>query len=153
MTPQTLDAALVGGTATNAKARASWQSFHEFRFSRNLLFAGKAGGLRDVTDERDFRTGLDVHGYDEFEAKFAGQTFADRQPQRPIKESCFACHSFPGVYSFNSHFNYRIANTRDGDDRRAAMLAEVSPADADRAAVKWKEGRPNWTALRKLLAE
>jgi hypothetical protein len=35
----------------------------------------------------------------------------------------------------------------------AAKLAEVSPADALGSAVKWKENRPNWAALRKLLAE
>jgi hypothetical protein len=155
MTAKTLDAALGGGTAANRRAQETWQSFHEVRLSRALLFAGKAGGLRPVgSDERDFKTGFNAHPWDEFEQPLRpDQSFPQRSQQFTIKESCFACHSFPGVYSFNSHFNYRIANTRDGDNCRAAALAEVSPVDADRAAVKWKEGRPNWTALKKLLAE
>jgi hypothetical protein len=150
LTRKTLDAALVGGTVDNSKSR-EWQAFHEFQLSRALLFAGKAGGLRDVSGERDFQTGLDVHGFDVFEERsirpFPGNA------QSVVRETCFACHSLPGVYSFNSHFNYRIANLRDGDRGRAAALAEVSVPDALGSAVKWKEKRPNWTALRKLLAE
>jgi hypothetical protein len=151
MTAPTLEAALVGGTADSRRAH-SWQSFHEFRLSRPLLFAGRAGGLRAVgPDEHDFETGLGAHGFDEFETDYTAQSFTG--PRFPVKEDCFACHSFPGVYSFNSFFNFRVSNLRDGDPRRPAALAETSPEEVSGSAVKWKESRPSWTSLRRLLAE
>jgi hypothetical protein len=151
MTAQTLDAALVGGTAANLRAH-SWQSFHEFRLSRSLLFAGRAGGLRPVgSDEPDFKTGFGAHPWDEFEARFMGQSF--KGPTVAIKETCFACHSLPGVYSFNSFFNYRLSNLRDGDNGRPALLMAMSPAQVSKSAVVWKTERPSWTSLERLLAK
>jgi hypothetical protein len=154
MTVQTLDAALVGGTSANRRAQR-WQSFQEFRLSRALLFAGRAGGLHSVgTEERDFETGFGSHSFDEFEFRGyrpAGRSFAEVS-QGAIKEKCFACHSLPGVSSFNSFFHYRV-NLRPSDGQRPFSLREMSVVEVSGAAVKWKQGRPNWTALRKLLAE
>jgi hypothetical protein len=154
MTVQTLDAALVGNTAANRRAQ-SWQSFQEFRLSRSLLFADRAGGLRPVgVEERDFETGFGSHAWDEFESRRwrpAGQSFVETS-QAPIREKCFACHSLPGVSSFNSFFHYR-AHLRDSDGQRPFSLSEMPVSEVAGSAVKWKEGRPNWTALRKLLAE
>jgi hypothetical protein len=154
MSPETLEAALGGGTAAGTRARA-WQAAHEFRLSRGLLFAGKAGGLRAVgADERDFKNGFGAHPWDEFERPLRpGQSFPGADQQFSIRESCFACHSLPGVYSFNSYFNFRVANTQDGDDRRPASLGEVSPSDALGSAVRWKEKQASWTTLRRLLPE
>jgi hypothetical protein len=147
LTRKNLDAALAGGTADSRRAQA-WQSFHEFRLSRALLFAGRAGGLSPVSaDERDFKTGFGAHPWGELETQpFTG-------PRLPVKETCFACHSLPGVYSFNSFYHYRIANWRDGDSRRPAALTEASAAEVAEASVRWKQGRPSWTALRGLLVE
>jgi hypothetical protein len=154
MTAQTLDAALVGATPANRRARA-WQSFQEFRLSRSLLFAGRAGGLRAVgPEERDFSTGFGSHTWDEFENhgyRPGGRSFAEAS-QEPIKRTCFGCHSLPGVSSFNSFFNYRN-NLSDSDRPRPFSLSEMPVSEVVGAAVKWKEGRPNWTALRKLLTE
>jgi hypothetical protein len=154
MTLQALQAALVGGTAAYRRAQR-WQSFQEFRLRRSLLFAGKAGGLRPVgARDRDFDTGFGSHTWDEFE--HTGYRPADRPFAEAswgfIKESCFACHSLPGVSSFNSFFNYR-RNLRNSDARRPFSLSEMPVAKVVGAAVKWKEKRSNWTALRKLLAE
>jgi len=155
MTPQALSAALhVDGSAHHRRARA-WQSFQEFRLSRSLLFAGRAGGLRAVgPDERDFSTGFGSHTWDEFE--FRGYRPADRSfaeaSQELIKRTCFGCHSLPGVSSFNSFFNYRN-NLSDSDRPRPFSLSEMPVSEVAGAAVKRKEGRPNWAALRKLLAE
>jgi hypothetical protein len=151
MTAQTLDAALGGGTAANRRARA-WQSFQEFRLNRGLLFAGRAGGLHAVgPDEHDFDTGFGAHAFDEFEAHFTGQSFTG--PRFAVTENCFACHSFPGAYSFNSFFNYRGSNLREGDTGRPASLSEVSSAEAAEAAARWKAGRASWASLRDLLAK
>jgi hypothetical protein len=154
MTVQTLNAALVGGTAAYQRAH-SWQSFQEFRLNRSLLFADRAGGLRSVgVEERDFETGFGSHTWDEFE--FRGYRRADRSfaeaSQGLIREKCFACHSLPGVSSFNSFFHYR-AHLLASDGQRPFSLSVAPVSEVAGAAVKWKERRPNWTALRKLLAE
>jgi hypothetical protein len=152
MTAETLDAALGGGTAANRQAHA-WQSFQEFRLSRADLFAGRAGGLRPVAaGERDFDTGFGgVYAYDALEVGSSGQPFTG--PRSLIMEGCFACHSFPGAYSFNCFFNFRISDLQDGNAGRPAALAEMSPSEALGTAARWKQGRPGWAALRGLLPE
>jgi hypothetical protein len=151
MTAQTLDAALGGRTPADLRAARAWQSGYEFRLSRSLLLAGRAGGLRAVgPEERDFRTGFSAHPDDEFES--LGRPSPEAR-QEQIRQSCFACHSLPGVYSFNSFFNYRVSNLRDGDNGRPASLREVSVAGALASGVRWKEGRPSWIALRNMLTE
>jgi hypothetical protein len=151
MTPETLAAALGGGTSPNWRDARSWQSSYEFRLSRSLLVAGRAGGLRAVDpDERDFKTGFGAHPNDEFES--AGRPFPEVRQER-IVHTCFFCHSLPGVHSFNTYFNYRISNMRDGDKGRPASLNAVSLDEALAANVKWKKSRPNWNVLRKLLKE
>ena len=68
-------------------------------------------------------------------------------------KGCFACHSLPGVSSFNSYCNFRHhLNDRD-TSARAFSLSEMAILKVAGSAVKWKEERPNWTALRKLLVE
>jgi hypothetical protein len=148
LTKQTLEAALAGGTAASVAAQ-SWQAYQEFRLGRVALFAGRAGGLRSASAERDFKTGFGAHQWDEFETTFNGQPFSDRVSQFPVTENCFACHSLPGAYSFNSYFHFRIA--RGQDDPCPAALAETTPVAALEAAVRWKRGRPDWASLRELL--
>lgn len=153
MTARTLDISLGGGA--EARPARAWQSSFEFRLSRARLFDGRSGGLHAVgPDERDFKTGFGAHPWDEFERPAdPARNFAATSQRFAIRELCFACHGFPGVYSFNSYYNFRLSNTRDGDTRRPAALAEVTVAQAHAAAVTWKQGRPNWAALRGLLKE
>jgi hypothetical protein len=144
----------LGGGRKKQRGADSWQSFHEFRLSRALLFAGRAGGLSAVgSDERDFETGFASHPYDEFETEGyrpPGKSFAESQ-QHSIRGRCFSCHGLPGVSSFNSFFDYR--HNLDGEAHRPYTLVEMPVAEVAGAAVKWTEGRPSWAALRKLLAE
>jgi hypothetical protein len=111
-------------------------SVSEFRLSRALLLAGKAGGLRAVGDnERDFKTGFGGHNGDPFEEPPVGQDFRVRQVD--VKAECRGCHSrdrFPGL-------------------RAPRPLSEVSVTEAMETAVKWKRDRPDWKALRKLWEE
>lgn len=152
ISPTTLAAALDG---ENRRAQ-SWQSFHEFRLSRSQLFAGRAGGLRAVgPDEQDFRTPFIGWYRDEFEnAEYRAPRALERSfseaSQSPIKQDCFACHSLPGIASFNSYFNYR-GNLSNATAAHPFALSEMPVSQVAAASVKWKEGRPNWTALRKLL--
>jgi hypothetical protein len=128
----------------------SGQSFHELRLSRSLLFAGQAGGLRAVGPaEADFKTGFNAHAMDEFEFRQAGYVFPGRR--LVIRQNCVVCHEESGISSFNSFFFFRGANLRDG--ARGASLSEMPVSELAGVAVKWKEGQPEWTALRKLLAE
>ena len=155
MTEETLRAALDNSTRTDQRAQ-SWQYFQEFQLSRSRLFAGKAGGLRAIgPDDRDFHTPFRLSYQDEFEIHESGprdRSFSDRS-QSPIKQDCFACHSLPGIASFNSHFNFR-GHLNDRDTAvRPFSLSEMPVSEVAGAAVKWKEGRPNWTALRKLTAK
>ena len=153
-TPEVLNDAFRSSAASRERI-GLWQSFHEVRLSRALLFAERAGGLRAVgSDERDFKTGFNAHPWDEFERPLrADQAFPTRNQQVGIIENCFACHGLPGVYSFNSLQDFRSGITRDGDKLRPFPLAEMSVSQVSDAAVKWKEGQPNWTSLRRLLAK
>jgi hypothetical protein len=157
LTEQNLRAALVNGTADNKRAQA-WQSFQEFQLSRSRLFAGRAGGLRAIgPDDLDFHSPFFLWYLDEFE----NREYRDPRPLRSfsegsqgsVKKDCFACHSLPGVSSFNSYFNFR-GHLNDSDTAaRPFSLLETPVAEVAVAAVKWKEGRPHWIALRKLLRE
>jgi len=155
ITAPTITAGLVSGTADSRRAQ-SWQSFHEFQLSRSLLFAGRAGGLRAIgPKERDFPIPFALSYRDEFEDHESGsndQPFSERS-QHPILETCFVCHSFPGIASFNSYFNFRMHLDESNIGAQPFSLFEMSVSKVEDAAVKSKEGRPHWTSLRKLLAE
>ncbi|HEV3256014.1 MAG TPA: hypothetical protein VG013_03975 [Gemmataceae bacterium] len=114
------------------------QSVSEFRLSRGLLFAGQTGGLHAVgSNERDFKTGFGAGTYDQFEEPLVGQDLAVRRVD--IKNECTGCHNrdrFPGLRA-----------------RESGPLLQATVADTMGIAVKWKQERPDWKALRKLLAE
>jgi hypothetical protein len=155
MTEQTARAALDNGTQANKRSE-SWQTFQEFQLSRSRLFAGRAGGLRVVSpDELDFPTPFNLWQHDEFENRESGpgdRSFSERS-QLPTMKGCFECHSLPGVSSFNSYFNFR-EHLHDRDtSARAFSLSEMAIPKVDGSTVKWKEERPTWTVLRKVLAE
>jgi hypothetical protein len=150
-TQQLLDDAFSGASARNARV-ASWQSFQEFQLSRMQLFSEQAGGLRAVrSHERDFKTGFRAHAFDRFESPLRpDQSFRDVS-RITILANCFACHSLPGIYSFNSLQDFRSGIIRDGDKLRPFPLAEMPVSVATHATVKWKENSPYWIALRTLL--
>jgi hypothetical protein len=143
-----------------ARKGTGGQAFAEFRLSRAELFGGKAGGLRDVSEERDFKTGFNSHPWDEFDRP----TDKDRPfPQRAMpfasnRASCVGCHSAPGVYGFNSipvfAFGLPAVVRNDGGEKREPnLLAAMTVEKVENAAIEWKERQPGWVALRKHLAE
>ena len=131
-----------------------WQAFVEFKVRRAGLFAGKAGGLRDVSGERDFTTGFRSL-WDEFEqTPDPGRPFPQRaQPFESSRASCLVCHHLPGVYGFNSLQDFRGGLARDGDKLRPYPLAAMTVGAVEAEAVKWKGEQAGWAALRKLLPE
>src|SRR5262249_6643368 len=79
----------------NIPPRSPEQDFYEITLQRALLFAGKSGGLRPLgPTEKDFRTQLSAHRFDEFESARDGRV-ENRMP-RPL-ETCVGCHRGPGV--------------------------------------------------------
>ncbi len=143
------------------------QAFAEFRLGRAALFAGEAGGLRDVSMERDFKTGFNAHGWDEFSDQAPGakeQPFSERLKSRrlQINATCIGCHRFPGVYSFNSFYGMFPGHLRSdlrrqeeggGDVPKANGLTASTVRQVEQAAVKWKEEQAGWKALRMLLPQ
>ena len=128
------------------------QSSYEFVLSRPHLLAGRSGGLRAIApDERDFRTGFATHGVDFFEED-RGIARSEDSRER-VLESCAHCHGFPGVYSFNTFFPYRMGSLRNADVTRPAELSVMSVPAALAAAVRWKQDRPEWAVLQRLLRE
>jgi hypothetical protein len=136
------------------------QAFAEFQLRRAELFGGKTGGLRDVSGERDFKTGFNSHPWDEFDQPpNKDRPFPQRaQPFANNRASCIVCHSFPGVYSFNSIQAFAfgsmvILKDNDGRELKSHALAAMTVEKVETAAVRWKVGQPGWVALRKLLPE
>jgi hypothetical protein len=125
----------------SVQVRVDRQSFYEFRLSRSQLFAGPAGGLRALgSDESDFKTGFGAHATDEFEHFQSGLPL---MRQWPVRRNCSICH--------DSRFaEFRSAMTEAGGK---LPVSEMPESDVAGAAVKWKEGQPAWTVLRRLLAE
>jgi hypothetical protein len=163
-----LTAKVVDGFARGGSRRGApeAQAFAEFQLRRTALFAGEAGGLRDVSAERDFKTGFNAHQWDEFGREPSPASSNDPFPERsqPFKNnraSCLGCHQYPGVYSFNSfHGDFPftvgrpLTNGRDGEYvPKSHSLAPMPVEKVEQAAVRWNEEQPAWKALRKLLPE
>lgn len=139
------------------------QAFAEFQLRRGALFAGEAGGLRDASGERDFKTGFNAHPWDEFgerrsPASTAGPFPRRSQPFENNRASCIGCHRLPGVYSFNSLQDFHFASIRsrrdeDGEGPKPPSLIAMTVEEVEQAAIKWKEAQPGWVELRKLLPE
>jgi hypothetical protein len=142
------------------------QAFSEFQLRRTALFTGENGGLRDVSEERDFKTGFNAHQWDEFGDQPSPASPSAPFPERSLpfknnRASCIGCHQYPGVYSFNSFhqdFPFTVGRGlnggRDGDYvPRSHSLAPMGMEKVERAAVRWNQEQPAWKALRKLLPE
>ncbi len=137
-------ATLIESVQLRIFAKLDKQEFYEFNLSRAALFANKAGGLRPVSrDEKDFRSQLLVHTYDEFEQpdiedldKRMGQTM----------RSCLGCHDRPGILSVTSYVggNY---------PRAQYYLPHLSPGrgqDQARLTAHKKREQYSWGLLRGL---
>ena len=142
------------------------QAFAEFRLRRVALFAGDAGGLRDESGERDFKTGFNAHPWDEFAGRGSpadtSRPFPERgQPFKDNRASCSGYHRYPGVYSFNSfHGDFpftvgrKLTDGRDGDYvPKSHVLVATSVENVEQAAVKWKDERPGRKDLRALSSD
>jgi hypothetical protein len=143
LTPELLDQ-LKAFSPAGLRRVAERQAFFDFQLRRADLFAEEAGGLRDVSGERDFKTGFASHQWDEFgergSAASTGQPFPQRsQPFENNRASCAICHPLPGVYGFNSLQDFRAGIARDGDKLKPYSLAAMKVEEVEKAAIKRKE--------------
>lgn len=143
--------------ASSRRPPAEWQSPFEFQLRRIDLFAGESGGLREVSDERDFKTGFGSHGWDEFDQPLRNdQPFVERsQPFPSHRASCMSCHSLPGAFSFSSVPGFAFSLAQRIDDIVTAQRppGPTTVAEVENRAVKWKESQPALTALIKRLRD
>ncbi len=142
-----------------ARRRTDGQAFFEFQLRRVDLFGKVTGGLRDVSGERDFKTGFNSHPWDEFDRPPNKDRPFPQQAQPFVnnRASCVGCHSFPGVYGFNSVQGFAFGSMRsvrvEGRTIEPHSLTAMTVKKVEQAAVKWRKEQPGWTALRKLLPE
>ena len=119
-----------------------------------------------MSGERDFKTGFNAHGWDEFgrPGSPAGtdRPFPERsQPFKSNRASCIGCHQLPGVYSFDSfHTDFSFSPRRvfqsdkeGGYVPKSHVLLAMPVPKVEELAVKWREDRPAWKAILKLLPE
>jgi hypothetical protein len=117
------------------------QDFYEIRFSRPLLFANKAGGLRAIgPHEKEFPIFL-AHGPDEFATSPDQYMPLERYPS--ILEQCASCHSQPGIKSLNSRCKLLKPNLLQHDSP-SAYPARWWENDG---TAYWKQNRYNWGLL------
>jgi hypothetical protein len=141
--------------ASSRRPPSGWQASFEFQLRRVDLFAGTTGGLRDVSGEREFKTGFNSHPWDEFDQTSRAGKFPERSmPFETKRASCTACHNYPGAYSFNSVPGFAFGGFVPVTD--ASMKKPPVPtivAAVEKQAIKWKGGRPAWTAFVKRSGE
>lgn len=132
------------------KARGNW-AFFEFQLRRTDLLGASPIGLRDVSADRDFKTGFMSHPSDEFDTPLqSAKPFPlGSQPFQNNRSSCIGCHQLPGLYSFNSLAGFEFGRLRMTRDRNGQKIGPyrfnaASISEVEAAAVKWKEAQPNW---------
>jgi len=122
----------------------SRQAAFEFVLSRRRLFDGRSGGLHTAVDGH-MLTGFSTHGFDPFDEGFVPR-MTDAEARRHRSDLCIMCHTLPGVYSFNTFAHGPSIRQRDS-------LRAMSAQNVLAQAVRWKTSLPEWSELRRLMAE
>lgn len=125
----------------DAAIAKSGQEFYEIRLDRARLFAGKTGGLREIT--RDEKGGfkfnaIPIDGLDDPKAR------VDLSRMQPILKECVSCHHQPGINSLNSRAALLKPNSlqRDPGYELPARWWEQD------GTIDWKQHREDWGLLR-----
>lgn len=119
----------------------SGQDFFEFKLSRQLLFAGKNGGLRAVAPDEKALSTFQTQGDDPLEGAPGRPPLADKA--LPELQRCACCHSGGGVRSLNSRSGLLKPNRLQQEPR-----IDYGPIDwGDSAATSWKANHYDWGLL------
>jgi hypothetical protein len=125
------------------------QDFEEFSLNRAALFAGRSGGLLPLGAVEPFFLTFSSKGIDAFEMRPEDRPRTYGTEPAQARRICKDCHGAPGIYSVNSFVPFRLMNGPNAAG--APRLSEIPLADAERTAVVWKQQRPEWIALSRLL--
>jgi len=134
----------------NRQERMSGQDFYEVVLSRPLLFAGKAGGLRETGRKEKAFAILNAFGADEGNSP---RQYMTLDKYAPVVESCVMCHRGGGINSVNSRRQLLKPNwlVRDYPDAPASASVPTNMPlnkwwEAD-PSINWKQSRFDWGLL------
>ena len=121
------------------KLQRDSQAVFEFRMSRELLFAGKHGGLNAVArDQKELAT-FNALPEDPFESK-------DKLPLNSVLDRCFACHRDAGIFSINTYT--RFLSSRNS---RPTLLMDASEKSVRDEVLEWKRKSYDWGLFQGLI--
>jgi hypothetical protein len=123
-----------------AALEASGQKFYEMRLDREMLFAGRAGGLREVARNEKEIFVFNAIGFDLLDSP---KTKIDRRRATPIMQECVWCHREPGIQSLNSRTALLTPNPPQSDD---PSLDAARCWEQD-GTLAWKKNREDWGLL------
>jgi hypothetical protein len=123
-----------------AALEASGQKSYEMRLDREMLFSGRAGGLRGVASEEKELFVFNAIGFDLLDNP---KTRIDSRRAIPIMQECVWCHREPGIQSLNSRAALLKPNPPQSDD---ASLDAARWWEQDRT-LAWKKSREDWGLL------
>lgn len=115
------------------------QEFFELQLLRENLFADKQGGFQAISleDKIPWKTGFGAHLYDELD------TYKQLRPVSLLRE-CIACHRLPGIYSLNSHRDFRTSRP---DGPSSVKLSEIARETVAQASILEKKKLRDWKTL------
>ncbi len=131
----------------------------KFELSRAALFRGEAGGLQDVSDKLDLKTGFLGDESDPFQraAKLDSQekrleAWRDSLLFRGTnRESCAQCHPSATTYGTLSLQRMWSFQETSEETRAMAPMFPVSPMErpeVEQRTIRWKEQQPEWLLLK-----
>ena len=131
------------------------QQFFEFIMDRQLLFGGKAGGLRPKAKDSRF-TLFHSHGFDPIEKGHidlsSSEGASEPSPDVSQLNGCFACHGATGIFAMNSYLGTMasVGTIFSMELRQSPReLEEIELADEDQRTIQWKESRESWLRLQR----
>lgn len=131
----------------------------KFELSRAALFRGEAGGLQDVSDKLDLKTGFLGAETDPFQraAKLDSQQKRLNAWQDSLllfgtnRESCAICHRPATTYGMLSL--QRIWSFQESPEETRAMapmfpISSMERQEIEQRTIRWKEKQPEWLLLK-----
>lgn len=148
-------------TEEDLKLATKRRADFKFELSRAALFRGEAGGLQDVSDKLDLKTGFLGAETD----PFLETSRLDTQENRlkawrdsllnfgTNRESCAQCH--PSATTYGTLSLQRMWSFQESPEETRAMapmfpIAPMERQEVDQRTIRWKEKQPEWLHLQEL---
>ena len=148
-------------TEEDLKLATKRRADFKFELSRAALFRQEAGGLRDVSDKRDLKTGF-LGGETD---PFLGTARLDTQEKRlkawqngllysGNRESCAICHPSATTYgTLSLQRMWSFQETAEETRARAPMfpVSSMERQEVEQRTIGWKEKQAEWLILKEQL--